>query len=295
MKKVLLVTDSIFFKKNFQYYLKKNILNQKLIVKKPNSISSHYFKKNKLRNQLSFCVVNFGLSGGIQYNIKNGNKILEKNIEGYLHVLNCLKEAKIKKIFFISASCVYPKNLKILNTEDFAKKNIEKTSIHYAASKMIGTFFTLLVNKNKNYNWKTIIPATLYGKYNSMDKNNAHVIGALCAKFKKSKKIITLWGSGNAKREFLHILDFIDAIFFIHKNKLKNEIINVGNGKDISIKNLAKIFINLTKFKGRVIWDKKKPEGAKRKLLNSNYLFSLGWKPKIEFNSGISEIIKANK
>lgn len=292
MKQILLITDNSFIKKNFQSYIRQNKIEKGLIVKNPYQISDKFFINKKKNREIDFCVIKFGLSGGIQFNIKNGCKILEKNIEGYLNVLNCLKNAKIKKVYFVSASCVYPKNLKILNEGDFGKSNIEKTSIHYAASKILGTLFSLNVNKNKSFKWKSIVPATLYGKYNSTDRNNAHVIGAFFEKFKEPREKLTLWGSGNIRREFLHINDFIDAIFFINKHKLKKEIINVGSCTDIKIKELANIFSKLTSYKGKIYWDKSKPDGAKRKLLDSSYIMSKGWKPKVELSNGILQLIK---
>jgi GDP-L-fucose synthase len=157
---------------------------------------------------------------------------------------------------------------------------------------MIGTYFCLNVNRKSNYNWKSIVPATLYGKYYSANKNDGHVINAFFEKFKKPKKNLALWGSGNVKREFLHIMDFIDAIFFIKQKKLGNEIINVGTGKDISIKKLAGIFSKIKNFKGRIIWDKTKPDGVKKKLLDSKYILSKGWRPKVVLKEGIKQLIK---
>ena len=291
MKKIFLITDSSFISKNFQDYIKVNNIKEKLIVRSPYSISKSFFKKIK-KKELSFCIVSFGLSGGIQYNIKNGSKILEKNVEGYLKILNFLKKEKIKNVYFISASCVYPKNLRILREKDFGSSNFEKTSLHYAVSKMIGTYFCLNVNRKSNYNWKSIVPATLYGKYYSTNKNDGHVINAFFEKFRKPKKNLKLWGSGNVKREFLHIIDFIDAIFFIKKKKLGNQIINVGTGKDISIKKLAGFFCKIKNFKVKVIWDKTKSDGVKKKLLDSKYIFSKGWRPKVDLKDGINKLIK---
>lgn len=157
---------------------------------------------------------------------------------------------------------------------------------------MIGTYFCLNTNRKSNYNWKSIVPATLYGKYYSANKNDGHVINAFFEKFKKPKKNLTLWGSGDVKREFLHIMDFIDAIFFIKQRRLDNEIINVGTGKDISIKKLAGIFSKIKNFKGKILWDKTKADGVKKKLLDSEYIISKGWKPRVDLKEGIRQLVK---
>ena len=108
---------------------------------------------------------------------------------------------------------------------------------------------------------------------------------------KKKNGVIKLWGSGKPKREFLHIQDFIEALFFIKEKKIHRNVINVGYGEDISIKKLADIFQIKSKFRGEVKWDKTKPDGAKKKLLDSSFIFSKGWRPKINLIKGITDIL----
>lgn len=286
MKNILLITDSIFFIKNFEEYINQNNLKYKLIILNQNNIKKKKFPKN-----IFFSIVNLGMSGGIEFNINNGCKILNYNTETYLSVLNYLKKKGIKNLFFISASCVYPKNLKLLNEKSFGCGKIEPTSFHYAASKLIGSFLCASISVNKNYRWLSVIPATLYGKYSKNDKKNSHVINSFFEKFKKKGGVIKLWGSGKPKREFLHIQDFIGALFFIKEKKIYRNVINVGYGEDISIKKLADIFQIKSKFRGVVKWDKTKPDGAKKKLLDSSFIFSKGWRPKINLIKGISDIL----
>lgn len=287
MKKILLISDSNFFIKNFQLYLKKNNLKYKLIILNHLKIKKYNIKKS----EIYFSVVNLGLSGGIKFNIDNGSKILSYNTEVYLKTLSFLKEKKIKNLFFISASCVYPKNLNFLKENNFGTGEIEKTSYHYAASKIIGSLYCSSVSNKKNYIWQSVIPATLYGEFNSNDKKNSHVINSFFEKFKKKSGVIKLWGSGKPRREFLHIQDFIDALFFIKNKKISKKIINIGYGSDMSIKQLANIFIKKSNFRGKIIWDKSKPEGAKRKLLDSSYIFSKGWKPRFDILKSIPKLI----
>lgn len=289
MENILIITDSHFFKKNFQLFEKKNQKYNFIIVK---SSTSFIKLKNLIRNKkIQLIIINFGLSGGIQYNIDNASDILIKNTEGYLKILRYLESLIVKKVFFISASCAYPKNLKILKETNYINPNLEKTSYHYAASKIIGSQFCENISLQKKFDWKSIVPATIYGPHSNGDLKNLHVINAFFQKFKTKKKEIEIWGSGNAKREFLHIQDFISALIFIHEKNLKRSVINVGYGKDISIKKLAYIFTKGYGFKGKLKWNKSKPEGAKRKLLDSSFLISRGWRPKITLEKGIINLI----
>lgn len=290
MKEVLLISDSKFIDYNFKVFFRRK-KNYSLTVNSPKKILNKNFTSFFKLKKFSFVIVNFGMSGGIQYNIDNGVEILKYNTQNYLAVLNKLKLLRIKNLFFVSASCVYPKDLKILNEQNFAKTNIEETSIHYAASKLIGSLFCMNVKNQNNLNWITIIPATLYGEKNNNDNNKSHVINSFFKKFKRNKKKIILWGSGNVKREFLHVQDFIDAILFIYEKKIKRSIVNVGYGSDVSIKKLAGIFIKASRFKGKVIWDKSRPEGVRKKLLDSSYIFSKGWRPKYKLEDSVINLI----
>jgi len=288
---IIVISNNPFYKESFNKYIKdkKNI--------SVNYLKDDDFEKKTIVSKIKllkpkFVVVFSGLSGGIFYNIKNYKKILEYNTEIYLKIFSVLKLCKIKKVFFISASCTYPKNLSILNHDDFLKPNIEKTSLAYASSKMIGSFYCHKVNyENKKYQWMTIIPATIYGQKISKNNKNMHVINAMISKFMFQKKKISFFGSGNVKREFIHIQDLINGVFFIDKKKIFSPIINIGVGYDIEIKNLSKLISKIVNFKGRVFWKKIKHEGSKKKLLNTDLLFDKGWFPKINLKDGIKRVI----
>ena len=293
MKNIILVGSNQFYKKSFEYY-KKDKKNFALYYLKDND-----FKKRSIITKIKllkpkFVAVFSGLSGGIFYNIKNSDKILEYNTETYLKILSILEICKIKKVFFISASCTYPKNLSILNHHDFLKPNLERTSLAYASSKMIGSLYCYKVNyEKKNYQWMTIVPATIYGQ-KEIKKNNEdmHVINAMISKLKYQKKKVFFFGTGNIKREFIHIQDLISEIFFIDIKRILNQIINIGVGYDITIKNLSKLISKILNYKGKIYWKKTKNEGAKKKLLNTNLLFDKGWRPKMSLDKGIKFSLK---
>ena len=161
---------------------------------------------------------------------------------------------------------------------------------------MIGTLCCYNVNyEDKKYQWTTIIPATIYGqKILKKESGDMHVINAMISKLMYNKKV-SFFGSGNVRREFIHIQDLISAIFFIDKKKIFSPIINVGVGYDIRIKKLSKLISQLISYKGKIVWKKnKKFEGAKKKLLNTKLLFDKGWLPKITLINGIRKVLTNN-
>ena len=234
--------------------------------------------------------MNTGLSGSIQYNIKNGPKIYEYNTKLYYNILSNLRKLSVKKVFFISASCAYPNNKNILKEKFYGFPPLEISSYFYSLSKIIATNICKQINLNKNFKYITLVPATLYGKFSNYHKNNSHVLTALLNKLKSKSKNLVLWGSGEPKREFIYIEDFIDAIFFIHNHKLKKDIINVGTKEEVSIKKLATVIKKLFNFRGKITWDKTKDDGTMRKLLDSSYLFKNGWKPKKKLFQRLNEL-----
>lgn len=290
MKNILIFTNDNFIKKNFIEYVEKNNLNYKLFffsdLKNINS-----FKIKKLVKKNLFTVISVGLSGSIKFNIENGPKIFKNNTKLYYNLLTKLENHSFRNVFFVSASCAYPTNHKILNEKYFGFPPLELTSYFYSLSKIFATNICRQINRNKKFNYITLVPATLYGKYSKYHKINSHVLIALTNKIKRTKKKVILWGSGKPKREFIYIQDFIDAIFFIHKNGIKKDIINVGTGYDLSVKNLANKIKRLVNYKGKIVWDHTKKDGTFKKLLDSSFLFDKGWKPLKNLNEGIKEII----
>ena len=291
MKNIIVVSNDIFFKKNFKEYVHENNLPYKLYffndVKK-----SDKNKIKKLVKKNAFALLNSGLSGSIQYNIKYGQKIYDYNTSLYYRIISNLENLSIKKLFFLSSSCAYPSNKKILKENIYGYPPIENTSYFYSLSKIFGTNLCKQINKSKKFNYISIVPATLFGNYAKYHKVNSHVLTSLIYKINKNKKKILLWGSGNPKREFIHIKDLIDAIFFINKKNLFKHVINVGTGKDYTIKELANKIKKIKKFNGKILWNKSKKDGTFKKLLDTSYLFSKGWKPKISLDEGLKKTIK---
>ena len=137
------------------------------------------------------------------------------------------------------------------------------------------------------------MPANLYGEGDNFDLKSGHVLPALIKKFVTAKKnnlpFVEVWGSGNVKREFLNVEDLSNAIYFILKNKINYDFINIGGGEHYSIKKIAFLIKEITKYKGKIIFNKKYPDGVKRRQLNSSKIKKLGWKPKIKLKDGLKE------
>ena len=289
MKNIIIFSQNKFFKKNFIQYVNKKKIDYKLFFFS-NFNNNNTLSVKKLINKNLFVIVNTGLSGSIQYNIKNGPKIYKYNTKLYYNILTNLRRLSFKKVFFISSSCAYPNNKNILKEEFYGFPPLEISNYFYSLSKIFATNICKQINLNKNFKYITLVPATLYGKFSTYHKINSHVLTALLNKLKSNSKNLILWGSGKPKREFISIEDFIDAIFFIYNHNLRKEIINVGTNEDISIKKLASIIKKLVNFKGHIAWDKTKEDGMMRKLLDSTYLFNKGWKPQKNLIESLKEL-----
>lgn len=294
MTSILLLGTNNFIYKNLKNFIKKQNLKYSVV-----NLKDNFFLKNekekvlkKLKNvKPKFCIVTSGLSGGILFNISHGFKILNYNVKIYHKIFNYLILSKVNNVFFISASCVYPKfNFKSINENLFLKGSLEETSFNYSVSKILGHAYCVSAIK-KNLNYTCLVPATLYGPYIDSSRKNSHVINSLVEKFKNKKKI-EIWGKKSTRREFIYIYDFLDAIFFINKRKIKEKIINIGVNKDYSIQQLVLILKNLTKYKGKILWKKYMPTGVKKKLLDSNKLFKFGWRPNYSLEEGLASMIK---
>jgi GDP-L-fucose synthase len=295
IRSILFFGSNNFFIKSFSDYKKEEKKKFKIfniVDKDIFRLSSTVILKKINKLKPSVILICGGLSGGIDYNIRNAFKILNYNTRLYQKIFDILKEAKVKKIIYLSASCIYPKNKKNLKEIDFLTGSLEETSLNYSVTKILGHCFANSINKNIN----AIIPATFFGKHSLKDEKNSHVISSFIKKFSKKikKRNIQLWGSGKPRREFIYIKDLIEAILFICNRNIKDPIINIGVNKDYSIKSLAKIISKVYNFRGSIKWNKKKPDGAMKKLLDSNKIYSYGWRPKYSLSQALMEIKNDN-
>ena len=211
-----------------------------------------------------------------------------------LNIINSAHENGCKKIVFLGASCMYPKFGKQPFKEDsILDGKIEETNEGYGISKIIGLKFIEMLNNQYKSSHLSIIPAASYGTNDCYDDSKNHVIPALIKKFHegkiKNKKSIKIWGTGNAKREFIHVDDMADGIIHIIKNYKDNAPINLGTGEEISIKSLSLLIKKIVGYRGQITFDRAKPDGIKRKLLDNSKIKKLKWNHKICLKDGIEK------
>ena len=208
---------------------------------------------------------------------------------------NVIKNAhlfKVEKLLFLGSSCIYPKNAPQPIKEEYLLTGLlETTNEPYAIAKIAGLKMCQYFREQYGCNFISIMPTNLYGKNDNFDLKTSHVLPALLRKFHDAKlnkeNKVEIWGSGNPKREFLHVDDLADACVFLMNNYNKSETINVGTGVDISIKDLALLIKKITGFKGDLEWNSSMPDGTYRKLLDVSKIHNLQWKAKINLTDGI--------
>jgi GDP-L-fucose synthase len=291
-----------------RYFLKHEIKNIITVSKKKlnllNSKELEKFIKIKKPDIIINCA---GRVGGILANSSYPVEFLNENILIQLNLINISYKSKIKHFINLGSSCIYPRDFKrYIKETDLLSSSLEKTNEAYALAKIIGLKACEYYNKQYNTNYITLMPCNLYGPQDNFDKKNSHFIPALIQKFVESKflkkNFVEIWGSGKPKREIMHVDDLSGAIYFILNKKISNNksllklikktsVINVGSGKDFSIKKYAQIINNLTSANKNLKFNKKYPDGTMRKILDSSLIKSLGWKPSIDVTRGLSETI----
>jgi len=273
---------------------KLNLLDQKSVLR--------FFKKNKF-DEVYLCAAK---AGGIYANYTYTADFIYQNLEIQNNLIHSAYLTKVKKLMFLGSSCVYPKKPKIPIKEEYLlTSELENTNEMYAVAKIAGLKMCKAYNAQFKTDFRAVMPTNLYGQNDNYDSLNSHVLAALIKKIvlakKQNKKSFIVWGTGKPKREFLHVDDLADATVKIMNlskskyNKVAGEkfpFINVGSGSDISIKDLAKLISKIVGFKGKMIFDKSKPDGTFRKLMDNTKLRKIKWKPKISLNLGIKKTIE---
>jgi GDP-L-fucose synthase len=235
--------------------------------------------------------------GGIYANNTYRADFIYHNLMIEANVINSSWKFGVKKLLFLGSSCIYPKLAQQpLKEESLLSNYLEWTNEPYAVAKISG--IKLCENYNLQYgtNYISVMPTNLYGPNDNYDLNNSHVLPALIRKFHEAKiqnsLKVEVWGSGTPLREFLHVDDLADATVFLMINYNQNEIVNVGSGVEITIKDLSILISRIVGFRGEIVFNTQKPDGTPRKLLDVSKLTNLGWSSKILLESGIESVYK---
>jgi len=236
-------------------------------------------------------------SGGIEANQKNAAEFIYHNLESQNNIVYAAHKFGTKKLLYFTGSCAYPKNAQQPIKEEYLGTGpLERTSEPYSVAKIAGIRLCQAFKKQYGFNAIVAVPSTVYGPGSDTDLEKAHVLGALVAKFDKAKVSgeteVVVWGSGNPRREFLYVDDFVEASVLLMDKYDDSEMINVGCGYDVSIKELAEAIKKVTGFAGNVRYDTTKPDGTMQKLLDVSKMDQLGWKPKVSLEEGIAKTYK---
>jgi GDP-L-fucose synthase len=200
---------------------------------------------------------------------------------------------RVKKLMFLGSSCIYPKLApQPLKEEYLLTGPLEFTNEPYAIAKIAGIKMCEAYRAQYGCDFISVMPTNLYGPNDNYDLEKSHVLPAMIRKFHEAKErndnSVTLWGTGSPMREFLHADDLASACLYLMENYSESELVNVGTGVDVTIKELAETVCNIVGFKGTIIWDTTKPDGTPRKLMDVSKLHSVGWKHTIELRDGIA-------
>ena len=231
--------------------------------------------------------------GGIGGNSDYPADFIYENLMIQSNIISCAAMVGVRKLLFLGSSCIYPKLAKQPITEDqLLSGYLEPSNDAYAIAKIAGIKMCQAYRKQHGLNAIAVMPTNLYGPNDNFDINYGHVLPSLLAKFhgslEKSKHwVVKLWGDGSAKREFLHVDDLAEALLICMERYDSEEIINIGTGEDVTIKELAEMIVEVTGYENDYEWDTSKPNGTPRKVLNVDKMKSLGWEPKISLREGL--------
>jgi GDP-L-fucose synthase len=231
--------------------------------------------------------------GGIWANQQHPYTFLMENLQIQNNLIEASHQYGCEKFIFLGSSCIYPKFAPQPIKEEYLLTGaLEPTNEGYAIAKIAGVKACEAIRKQYGKDFVSLMPTNLYGPFDNFDLQSSHVLPAMIRKFHEAKlkqDPVELWGSGTPLREFLHVDDLAEAVVFAVENRLEEHLYNVGSGKDISILELANLVQKVVGHQGEMVWDKNKPDGTPRKLMDSSKFLSLGWKPKIDLEQGIED------
>lgn len=231
--------------------------------------------------------------GGIMANSTQPVDFLYNNLVIQNNLIHAAYEHGVRKLLFLGSSCIYPKLApQPLKEEYLLSGPLEPTNDAYAIAKIAGIKLCQAFRRQYGSDFIAAMPSNMYGPNDNFDLNSSHVLPALIRKFHEARisnaATVTCWGTGSPLREFLYADDLAAACVFLLENYSEEQFINVGSGTEISIRALSELIQRVIGYKGEIIWDKTKPDGTPRKIMDSSRLFALGWRPKVDLETGIA-------
>lgn len=247
--------------------------------------------------KLQFVILSAAKVGGIHANNTYPADFISINLQIQTNVIDASYRYGVQKLLFLGSSCIYPKFAPQPITEDSLLTGpLEPTNEWYAVAKIAG--IKMCQAYRLQYKWDAIsaMPTNLYGPNDNFHPEKSHVLPALIRRFHQAKisdaKEVIVWGTGSPLREFLHVDDLADAVVFLMEKYSGLSHINVGSGKEVTIKELAELVKEVVGFNGQLVWDSSKPDGTPRKLMDSSKLAEMGWEPKISLKDGLADTYK---
>jgi GDP-L-fucose synthase len=234
------------------------------------------------------------LVGGIAANAARPAEFLYDNLAIASNIIHGAAESGVKKLMFLGAACLYPR----LAPQPMSETSLmegppEPTNEGYTVAKIAGVKLCEAYRRQHGHDFVSVVPANLYGPGDRFDAESGHVVPGLMmrahAASKNGEPELSIWGSGKALREFMHVDDCADALVFLMKSYSESQLINVGTGQEITIGDLARTIAQVVGYKDRLVFDTSKPDGMPRKLLNSSRILTMGWRPRVELSDGLQE------
>jgi len=234
--------------------------------------------------------------GGILANDRFPAEFLSDNLRMQVNVMDAAHALEVERLVFLGSSCIYPKLAPQPIKEEYLMTGpLEPTNDAYAIAKIAGILQVQSARKQYGHRWVSAMPTNLYGRGDNFSPSSSHVLPALIRRYVEAREAgldrVTNWGSGNPRREFLHVDDLARAIVFLLEEYDSPEPINVGTGEDQSIREIAELVATIVGYEGEIVWDTSKPDGTPRKLLDVGRLKALGWRPTISLEDGLRDTV----
>lgn len=232
--------------------------------------------------------------GGIHANSTYPAEFIHTNLAIQTNVIHNAWKYGAKKLLFLGSSCIYPRDCPQPIKEEYLLTGpLEPTNEWYAIAKIAGLKMCQAYRQQYGFDAICAMPTNLYGPADNFHPENSHVVPALIRRFHEAKLVsapeVVIWGSGQPLREFLHVDDLADALLFLMKNYSSGDIVNIGSGQEVSISDLARIVSDVVGYRGELTFDRSKPDGTPRKLLDIDRVRTLGWSARFELNAGIAD------